>query len=248
MLPKQLKDIKDSQSRLNCFGRVEQLSILNDGIKRFTKRWLSFLQTISLPCQIKYNLQLHVGIKEFILKFWWASSHLSLNLLMLKAQSRKSAFTKCLTQINDLANGLGCVASGLWQKSKACRQLSLTSLPAALKLKHRKPLMMASNLLQRKGHWPNRMTCLYTRYAFYFFKCISLVILNNITKALHLGYLTLQTFLWNWPFPWYQGLKTVILVCKLFCNIYLPIYSSCYRFSLGQHYLSLHKVQDFNSV
>ena len=44
-----------------------------------------------------------------------------------------------------------------------------------------------------------------------------------------------------------EELKTVILVCKLFCNIYLPIYLSRYRFSSGQQYLSLDEVQDFDA-
>ena len=56
---------------------------------------------------------------------------------MPKAQSRKSAFTKRLAQINDLVNGLGRVASGLQQKSEACHQLSSTSLPPASKLKQK---------------------------------------------------------------------------------------------------------------
>ena len=43
-----------------------------------------------------------------------------------------------------------------------------------------------------------------------------------------------------------EELKTIILVCQLFCNIYLPIYLSCYKFSPGKKCFWLCKVQDFH--
>lgn len=43
-----------------------------------------------------------------------------------------------------------------------------------------------------------------------------------------------------------EELKTVILVCKLLCNIYLPIFLSRNEFSASQHIFWLHNVQDFN--
>jgi hypothetical protein len=44
-----------------------------------------------------------------------------------------------------------------------------------------------------------------------------------------------------------EELKTVILVCQLFCDIYLPIYLSRYKFTPGRQYFSLYKDQDFDA-
>ena len=44
-----------------------------------------------------------------------------------------------------------------------------------------------------------------------------------------------------------EELKTVILVCRLFCDIYLPIYLSRYKFTPGRRCFSLYKVQDFDA-
>ena len=43
-----------------------------------------------------------------------------------------------------------------------------------------------------------------------------------------------------------EELKTVILVCQSFCDIYLPIYLSRYKFSPGQRCFWLKNVQDFD--
>ena len=43
-----------------------------------------------------------------------------------------------------------------------------------------------------------------------------------------------------------EELKTIILVCKLFCNIYLPVYLSRNKFSSSQQILWLQSIQDFN--
>ena len=43
-----------------------------------------------------------------------------------------------------------------------------------------------------------------------------------------------------------EQLKAVILVCRLFCNIYLPIYLSRCKFSPGQMFFRLYKVPDFD--
>lgn len=44
-----------------------------------------------------------------------------------------------------------------------------------------------------------------------------------------------------------EELKTVILVCRLFCDIYFPIYLSRYKFTPGRRCFSLCKVQDFDA-
>ena len=147
---------------------------------------------------------------------------------------------KRLAQINDLVNGLSRVASGLRQKSEACHPLSSTSLQSKLKRKAIddaiEPPAKKRTLAQRDG-LPSRKVCIFSNvFGNFSITLIKLCILNILPYELfcEIGF-----------FIDIEELKTVILVCKLFCNIYLPIYLSRYKFSSGQRNFWLHEVQDF---
>lgn len=184
---------------------------------------------------------------------------------MPKSQSRKLASTKHLAQINILVSGLGRIVSSLQQKSKACYQPSSTSLQVSAvpvessKLlsqpfcmymalipdfwsSNERPLMMVLNLLQRKGHWLNAMTCLYTRYTFlqmYFFSDFWITLIKPCISNV----LSCKLFCEIGLFLDIEELKTVILVCRLVCDIYLPIYLSCYKFSLAGGVFSFTRIR-----
>jgi len=89
------------------------------------------------------------------------------------------------------------------------------------------------------------MTYLYARYAFlqmYFFSDFSIALI----KLCILNFLPNELFCEIGLFLDIEELKTIILVCQLFCNIYYPIYLSRHKFSQGQRCFWLYKVQDFD--